>query len=293
MIDKLALKRGVFYEGDSQDLRVVTPTPVVSEAHCGFVETTGGMKVIFREDSFDPVTRVKRGRLYVGGPLGDSWPPGRVDDGPYHPYPANGGSASPGVRWTAEQSFNAWNPSVSPEKVLGQTMALGSAAFLTRWRVVGVERVMVGHILLTLRAISLIGVVPELTASLENKDRGTVDPAPVRQALDSLVDALHKQQPIPIVDVARETAKVLLTAWIGSVAHGKDLAEVIDDIPARCLVTRSAASIVNRFHSRGKSAAQEKHATKGLVLRDIVEADAESSVHLVALLMREMGWAAT
>jgi len=293
MIDKLALKRGVFYEGDSQDLRVVTPTPVVSEAHCGFVETPGGMKVVFREDSFDPVTRVKRGRLYVGGLLGDSWPPGRVDDGPYHPYPANVGSASPGVRWTAEQSFNAWNPSVPPDKVLGQTMALGSVAFLTRWRVVGVERVMVGHILLTLRAISLVGVVPELTASLENKDRGTVDPAPVREALDALVDALHKQQPIPIVDVARETAKVLLTAWIGSAAHGKDLAEVIDDVPAHCLVARSAASIVNRFHSRGKSAAQEKHATKALVLRGIVEADAEASVHLVALLMREMGWAAT
>ena len=41
-MEKLALKRGVFYEGDTQDLRVVSPTPVVSEARCGFIETLAG-----------------------------------------------------------------------------------------------------------------------------------------------------------------------------------------------------------------------------------------------------------
>lgn len=292
MMEKLALKRGLFYEGDTQDLRVVSPTPVVSEAHCGFIEMPGGIKMVFREDSFDPVTRIKRGRLYVGDPLGNSWPPGRVDHGPYHPYPSNAARPSPGVQWTPEQSFDAWSPLIPPDKILNQTMELGSAGFQTRWRVVGLERMAVGHILFTLRAVSLIGVVHELTASIENKDHIAVDVTPVRQALDALVDALHKQQPAPIIDVARETAKVILTSWIGSVAHGKDLAEVIEDIPARYLVAKSAASIVNRFHSRGKSAAQEKHSTKGLVLRDIVEADAESSVHLVSLLMREVGWAA-
>ena len=293
MMEKLALKRGVFYEGDTQDLRIVSPTPVVSEAHCGFIETPGGMKVVFREDSFDPVTRIKRGRLYVGGPLGNSWPPGRVDHGPYHPYLSNVGKPSLGVQWTPEQSFETWSPSVTPDKILNQAMELGSAGFQTRWRVVGLERMAVGHILFTLRAMSLIGVVPELSVGIENKDHGAVNAASVQQALDALVDALHKQQPTPIVDVARETAKVILTAWIGPVARGKDLAEVIDEIPSHYRIVQWAASIVNRFHTRGKSAAQEKHSTKGLILRDIVEADAESSVHLVALLMREVGWASS
>ena len=251
------------------------------------------MTLIFREDSFDPVTRIKRGRLYVGGPLGNSWPPGRVDHGPYHPYPSNAGKPSLGDQWTPEQSFEAWSPSAPPDKILNQTIELGSADFQTRWRVVGLERMAVGHILFTLRAMSLIGVVPELSVSIENKDHGAVNVASVQQALDTLVDALHKQQPTPIVDVARETTKVILTAWIGPGAHGKDLAEVINEIPSQYRIAQWAASIVNRFHTRGKSAAQEKHSTKGLVLRDIVEADAESSVHLVALLMREVGWASS
>jgi hypothetical protein len=67
MIEKLAVRRGVFYEGDNNDLRAIHPTPVVSRASCPFITTPAGLEVIFREDSFDPVTRIRRGRLYVGG----------------------------------------------------------------------------------------------------------------------------------------------------------------------------------------------------------------------------------
>jgi hypothetical protein len=47
-----------------------------------------------------------------------------------------------------------------------------------------------------------------------------------------------------------------------------------------------AAKIINRLHPRGKSAEQEKRA-----LRQVIDEDAEASLHLIGLLLREIGWA--
>ena len=56
-MDKLAFRRGVCYEGDAHDLRAIYPIPVVSPATCTFISEHHVPDVVFREDSFDPVTR--------------------------------------------------------------------------------------------------------------------------------------------------------------------------------------------------------------------------------------------
>ncbi len=290
-MEKLAVQRGIFYEGDYHDLRAIHPTPVVSQASCGFITAYGTQEIVFREDSFDPVTRIRRGRFYVGGPDMKTWPIGRVDHGLYHPYqPYDKGA--PGINWAAERAYDAWQPNSSPKDVSGQSVRLGGAGFETAWRVVGVERISTGHILFTLRAVSLVGVLPDLADELVNKDGVKVGAKPVHDALESLVDALHKQQATPIVDVARETAKVILTAWIGSNAQGKDLGDVIKAMPKGKDLAVWATSIVNRLHPRGKSAERESQEARGAILREVLTEDAETSVHLIGLLLREVGWAA-
>ena len=107
-----------------------------------------------------------------------------------------------------------------------------------------------------------------------------------------LVDTFHRFQPVPTVDAARETARVILAAWIGNEADEKDLQKVITLIPKDRSVLTNAAFIVNRLHPRGKSSEQETQAGKGNFLRAPTEEDAETSVHLVGMMLREIGWAA-
>lgn len=291
-MDKLALRRGIFYEGDSQDLRAILPSPVISPLSCAFITPIGQDQVIFREDSFDPVTRIRRGRLYVGGRRADGWSSMRVDDGMYRPYSPYG-QAAHGANWIPDASYDAWpGINIGPSEINGHVVQIGAYGYVTPWRIVGAELIATGHILFTLKANSLLGVVPELAEKIFAKDGADLENAQILAALNSLVDAFHRQQATPTVDVARETAKIILTSWIGQSAQGKDLAKVINEIPPDKDITKWSALIVNRFHSRGKSAAVESHASKGVDLRAIVDEDADACTHLVGLILREIGWTA-
>ena len=292
MMDKFVSHRGAYYEGDLQDLRSIFPTPVVSPISAPFATANGGESAIFREDDFDPVTRIRRGRVYVGGRRNVEWFSGRVDHGPYRPpVPYRGGAPVP--TWTPDEVFDAWIPSGGSRRaVYGRLVEIGGGEYTTCWRVVGVEKTAMGHTLLTLRASSLLGVLPELAPGITDQAGNMVDAAPIQSTLDALVDVFHRQQATPTVDAARESARVLLAAWIGPDAFGLDLKKVIPKIPDIAHMTQWAASIINRLHPRGKSAEVENRASKGSALRSLEDSDGEVSVELVGLLMREIGWAA-
>ena len=283
MMDRLVLWQGVFYEGDESAVRQISPLPVISPISCEFIDTAIEDQVIFREESFDPVTRIRRGRLYFDKTTALSWGQVMVDNRNRY----NWGNLRP------EASYESWKPGSEPQRVIGRIIRIGSSDFATSWRIIGTERITIGHVLLTLRANSLLGVIPELLDTIAGKDGSLVKSSQVKQQLDALVDALHRQQATPTADVAREVAKVILTEWIGDDARGKDLGAVIRTIPEQREVMKSAASIVNRLHPRGKSSEREVQAAQGATLRAVTEEDAEVSVHLVGMLLREIGWAAS
>ena len=289
MMEKLVVIKGAYYEGDADDLRVIHPTPVVSAFSCTFISLDEGQQSVFREDDFDPVTRIRRGRLYIANRNSCSWFPGRIDHGAYGPYlgPRSRDAITP------DAVYDAWRPNrVAATRLIRSHVEIGGHEYSTRWRIVGAEWLSVGHILLTLRAHSLLGAIPMVRGAIAGLNGAEVDNSTVEQALEALVDAVHRQQPTAAVDVARETAKVVLTAWIGSDARGKDLADVLKAVPKEWGVVAWAGNIVNRFHSRGKSAAVEKMESKGSVLRALTEDDAYVCAELIGLLLREIGWAA-
>lgn len=285
MMERLALWRGTFYEGDSRNVRAIHPAPVISQAVCDFVSVIGMDESIFREDAFDPATRIRRGRLYVGGRTAHAWDQVTVDG--INTY--NWNNLRP------EVSYIAWTPNANPRDILDHVIQIGGGDFATSWRVVAVERLSIGQILLTLRAHSVFGVLPDLRANLLDEQGNPLlqsKQLQVKSSMDRLVDTFHRLQPVPTVDAARETARLILAAWIGSKADGKDLQKVIALIPNKMALLCNAAFIVNRLHPRAKSSEQETQAGEGNVLREPTEEDAESSVHLIALMLREIGWAA-
>jgi hypothetical protein len=187
-------------------------------------------------------------------------------------------------------SYDPWQPEESSHDIIGQIIRIGSNKFETNWQIVGAEKLTINHIMLTLRAKYFIGVIPDIKAELTDNNGRQIDVRPILTALDSLVDTYHRQQPTPTIDVARETTRVILASYIGVKAQRKDLKDVINAVPQEYTVVRSAAIIINRMHPRGKSAEQEAQAARGSRLRSITADDAEASIHLVGLLIREIGW---
>ncbi len=285
MLERLALWCGVFYEGNEHAVRTIHPQPVISPASCDFIADMGtpGLKdVVFREDSFDPVTRIRRGRLYVGGNGTHAWDQVVVDGGKQY----NWGN------WGPEASYGRWKPDANLKNVIDFSVQIGADGFETNWRIVGVEKLTIGHVLLTLRATSLLGVVPELANVTNDKDGNAIDIKPVRASMEALVDAIHRQQATPTVDVAREATRTIISTWIGQQAHGKDLAKAVELIPHDKVLAKWSASIINRLHPRGKSSEKERQEAKGSPLRPVTEQDAECAVNLVGFLLREIGWVA-
>lgn len=293
----LALRRGLIYELDGNFGRAVHPVPILTCATSDWIRTgvanVGCMPLIFREDSFDPVTRIRRGRLYLFDDShgARSIPSQRVHNYPFGPHIGAGGGWVPDC-WYKPVERTDFDAGVCLE---GLQINLGEGDFETLWRVAGVERITTGDLLFTLRALSSFGVLPPMREDLQSKDGESVVANRVQQVhvtLDKLVDAFHVQQPVPIVDVARETARIILTAWIGTDVEGRDLGEVCKQIPEKEKgLTRWAASIINRLHSRGKSSHQEQQEAEGKMLRPVIDEDAEASVQLIRLLLREIGWA--
>jgi len=320
----LAIRRNLVFEGtDEHHLYVIHPLPTISEAHCAFyVNQAGhpGYDVVFREDAFDPVTRIRRGRFYSSAGGLSATSEASVYSGPFGPHIGAGGQAG----WRAEHYFRPIQLGNFREgvRVEGSQVTLGKEPFATIWRVVGVERISTDEFLFTLRSVSLFGIIPEIATTIHRKDGQEIPAQSIQGALDAIVDAMHKQQPVPIVDVARETARVMVAAWLGNVAHTRDLGKALDKLPCdhntnsemgvlkevadkipcdhntspdktdheeKC-VARWAASIIARLHPRGKSAEQEKQSAKGRDLRPVMDEDAECAVHLVGLLLREFKW---
>ena len=287
----LALRRGLVYEGEVNFLRAQHPIPILTRARCAAIpvqEIANQAGMLFREESFDPVTRIRRGRMYAyANDQGRSLSLENVINYPFGPIVG------------ADPAFQAdcWyrpltSAEISQANVHGDTqILLGDYGFQTSWRVVAIECIHTGDFLFTLRAISLFGVLPPLRDDIQTKDGNPVDPERVNEALEKLVDAFHVQQSTPVVDVSRETAKVILTAWIGPDAETKDLGNIVKSFLKDKELTNWAASIINRLHPRGKSAEQEAQASKGVDLRAVIAEDAELCMHLTGLLLREIGWA--
>jgi hypothetical protein len=284
-----AIRRGIAYEGDENFMRAIHPIPTTtSVTSCEFYQPQiagPGRSLIFREDSFDPVTRIRRGRFYheAGGLAAISQE--CVHNYPFGPHIGAGGQSG----WQADAYYRPVNSQhisgVSPLE--GSQVDLGDGEFQTAWRVVAVEKISTGDLLFTLRAISAIGALPRVRNNLDTETRTVAE-----KAIEPLVSALHVQLPTPTVDVCRESTRLVLAKWIGpTAAAAKDLGQVIKKIPDAHESTKWAATIISRLHPRGKSAEQEKQTALGTPIRPIVNQDAELSVYLLGFILRDIGWA--
>jgi hypothetical protein len=236
-------------------------------------------EMIFREDSFDPTTRIRRGRFYKRAaalPQPSSQPvlPRTVED--YERL------ARPRDMFVFDQY------QFTPNSRLPKFVALGTVDSV--WRVLSrPERMSTGEFLFVLKARLGFGVLPEV----DHEKIPELGRAKAIEALQTLIDAAHRESPGSVVDRARDAAQWCLGTWAASKFGDtglmtKDLWDIIKAIRGRPeqVIATDAANIVRTLHAR-KPNEQQRRGT-----RPVMEDDAELAVRAVAFMLREFGWAA-
>ncbi len=262
---------GLVYEGIRGHGRPVVPTPVTAPAalvsegdFSPQLPPSYALKqaqMLFREDSFDAVTRARRGRLYYADAARpQTWAV------PHHS----------GLNDMRSELVGRGRP----------LLVIGSDASYTIWTIASIEGTSVGEFLLTLRGRQTFGVLPEL-------DMAAIPAAcrkAVTEAVSKLGDEIFRAGPGSIVDRARDAASAVLSGYLqnlGVVGPGKELAELIDNLKSlegaqRKRVASAAADIVRLFHSREKPSVRER-----LPVEPVKEQEAELSAMCLASLLVE------
>lgn len=287
----------LMYEGLSNYGHGVSPAPVVSvatfvqaEADWHRVPASGalsGAPCVFREDYFDPVSRIRRGRFYevAGRSQPDDW---RVHK---HPVVAEDiGRQEPDGRF--RKSLISFSPMGNVSQRLVTTprtlVVLGAGSAVTVWNIVSVERAGNDEDLVTMRARSNLGFLPDLVLdAIPSAARERVSAAVIK-----VVDGAHRSSGITVVDLCRDAMGVILSAHLHLDAGEdakvieKDLGALIAKLPPESKLFRAAADVVCKLHPRGKSNEQQRLGT-----RDVTDADGAFAIEALGFVLRDLGWA--
>lgn len=281
------------YEGDGSYGHAVWPAPVLAIAtvlktpdETSQIQRTvflNEAQFIFREDSFDPVTRIRRGRLYEASKLRpEEW---WVQPNPAYPQDALEAGEHGGWLKKRLYSFRAWPaPDLESRGAIKTLVALGTQEAYTLWRVVDTERVATGEYLLTMRSRSALGVLPELdTAKIPQEGRSKV-----LETIDRLSNSAYRAGPEDVVESARAAAQWCLAVWLAARKGNpklleKDLGSLVKMLEDDR--SKVVAQLVARLHSRAKPNEQQKYET-----RPVQEGDAEFALASIGMLLRELEW---
>lgn len=295
-------RTGLVYEGSDGPTHPVWPTPMLT--HATLIEGPGDFKRlpldfdenhnswIFIESSFDPASRIRRGRLFqkFGGA---SWETVNVEAHPALNSDIQKAAHNAG-RVSKELSVFIECTALIQKRAKGEghQIALGRRDGSSLWKILQTERVASGDVLVTLRAESAYAILPEVDKSKINPDnlKG------VESALERVVNSAYRELPQSVVDHCRNAAVVIISRWMQSVENSfapteQDLGDWIKKLKSHPLVREmvalcSALEVINRMHPRGKDNEVMKHQ-----LRQVEESDAEYAVHAISFILREIKWA--
>lgn len=283
----------LFYEGRRPHGRAIWPSPFVTPARIAFASegplfaeqalANPTQTYRFREDFFDPVSHIRRGRFYVAA----DQQPMEWHVQPHPAMPLDGREVSRlGVHRTLEtfRSTSIWEKFIKGRREQ-PLVVLGIDDRFTIWAVINLEVISTGEELVTLKARRGLGVLPEVD--------DTAIPAAyfnrVHECLRTFVDEVHRSAPKSVIDRARDAASQTLIAYFGDDGlPAEDLSKIADRLKADDkFVAFNAAKLIALLHARGKPTEREKRPS----MRTITEEDAQLATQCLGTLLCEIGWA--
>lgn len=283
----------LFYEGSSLYGHAIWPSPILTPA--SFISPDDSVidlpetndmalaKYVFREDSFDPVTRIRRGRFYASDSVQpQQW---RVQMHPALPNEARELGREGRIK---KLLFTFLKVSSAYQLIKDgrTTVLLGSQGAHSRWTVIAIEAIATAEDLVTLRAKTTLGALPRINT--------TEIPDVVRdkllEAIEKVRDTIYRLGPESIIDRCRDAAQIALAGKIAPEV-GKipsdDLAQLARKFDEKGdLAIASAAKIIGRLHARAKPNEQLNRN-----LRPIREQDSELAVSCLGFLLCDLQWA--
>jgi hypothetical protein len=287
------------YEGSALWGRAILPVPVLSAAVIMSSSTSPlpstvttdifSVPLIFREDAFDPVTRIRRGRFYernTSQPV--NWlvysHPALASERKYADFH---GTISKNL-----VTFHACPVSTRHfDQLEGQPLVvIGNESRVTIWTVVSTEITLSREEIVLLRQRTTFGALPEISWD-KVPEQGREQ---VRNTIRILSAEIFSAGPESVIDRARDAGSAILAAYLveRKLATGKeDLGGLVSilaeqprsDRPNICL---NGGDILAILHPRAKPSEQAKRP-----LRAVREQDAELAVQLVGTMLCDLGWA--
>lgn len=253
--------------------------------------------MLFREDSFDPVARIRRGRLYIRSsernpavwhvqrhPAYAPTARGNANEAIGHGYPD-----ARGFQATELMTFRSWRASGDFfARKHDVVLVLGSGDRASAYPVLDVEGLATGEELITVRTRPSLSGLPELLTGLIPEHYFTM----VVGQYEKVASAAFCDDAERVIDRCREAATAALNAarYVaggGDKTDAKDLALLGKFFESReQAVLNYAAQTLARMHARAKSVEQIKRGTS-----PPTDADAEAAIMLLGLIYRELRWA--
>jgi hypothetical protein len=232
---------------------------------------------IFREDSYDPITRIRRGRVYRSPNQKHSWhvqDPSRTD---LKDQNWAGGSAK-----TTEAMVYQKASLGELDQKPHLKVRLGDANSSNIWKVILKESSVFGSQILTLKSYRSFGEIPELNPTIIPPDVLHV----LSEDLERVERSANRMSPDDVVDRCRNALSIIYGALAGD--RTKDLDKAIQAYLSKFKkhdFMSNAGYMVNRLHSRGKAC--EQHSKE---LRPLSEEDAQLALRCLGFVLIESGW---
>lgn len=247
---------------------------------------------IFREEFFDPITKVRRGRVFTRRYQNSYQLDWRVQDPWRTDLPTErwaGGTAQKVnlLTWSTDNLQDLRKPENKRHR---PKVVLGWEEHCTFWQIVSVETPIRSGPVLTLKALFSLGDLPELS------EEAIPEPicAELLKRWDALDGTLNRFSAIEVIDRCRDLLAVVFGHLSGdetrdlSKSVGAYMAGKKAEGPERKgedMLTWSAG-IVARLHARGKPSEQKR-----LNLRPPTDSDAQLALRCVGFILLDLGWA--
>jgi hypothetical protein len=290
---------GLVYDGWGHPNVPVIPTPHITLATLIKTEEDwrslptsfdhSSLGWIFREDTFDAVTRTRRGRLYFQA---EGSQPTTTSVTP-HPYedPFGRSAGQGGLTRKTLYTYMACTPLLQKAKQgQGSILALGTAQAASAWRVVQTEILVCRNVMVTLKALSTFDILPEIDMTKVSTEHQN----PVKEAFDRALDSAFRETSISVIDHCKNAIAVIVARWLVQQGHDKsvlskdigDVAKAVLVAPYKMFVIGNLAQVTARLHARGKG--NEQHAKEA---RLPTEEDAQLALETLGVILRDIGWA--
>lgn len=282
---------GLIYEGSRPYGRAVWPLPIVTPANIIFdpdasveAETSSEpatSQCRFREDYFDPISRIRRGRFYFAEktqPL--EW---FLQPHPALPFEIqSSGGAHIKKSLDTYMGDSVWHK-LANGRHGAASVVLGLDERFTLWMIVNIEVISTGEELITLKARSSFGILP----IIDDQKIPEAHRARTLESIDGFLDEVHRSSPISVIDRARDAASQCLLAHFGLYGSAaKDLRKLAIKLEEERALAAWAANIIARLHARAKPVERAKRE-----MREIREQDAELATQCLGNILCELGWA--